>query len=1161
MSFKSEDEAHAAFELVSMRNGRSSVSFDASPAPTPGAISNTTAAASSSAAPVAPSPSAAASAASSSSSSSKKRPKAASGTKTASATATSKANPDDEAGASDAKAKKRRRVVVACDTCRRKKIKCEGLPNPTNTCNNCTAYNYRCTFSSDADRSRGKYEILESKVETLLSALRSVAPHVAQQFERGELNVTGPSGSSAPPQNANSWQSLEAHDKHRSDDDLNSAADAANADSLHSRHDQDLPSRSAPRLHRDASDPDDPDGQGNDSGRTGSADDGAKREDRDALLPDVEDGRPRYFGRSSAMSLFHSIADESRPPSPGAGSHRLSDTVTDHAGISYETHRHKSIRHAQSASGSASNSTAAAAGAGSSNGSKSSASAPRPLYPTNSKEWIQLLRRKNLVAVGRDDAVTEEWFERYTLPDRDLIKDLFDLFFTQLHPLMPIVHRPSLERDLATGRADKDSAFRGFVFTILAIASRFSNDPRVLADSGDPDTAGDHFAAASRLYHQVYAASLINVQVMVLTATFMHGAIGPGASWTVLGVAIRALQDIGLHQEKAYRGFSPYEQELRRRVFWGAFILDCIFSINMGRPLALKLSDCDVKLPLEIDDDVLFQYEAGGPIPPPAPRSASDKPIVMSGFVHMIKLNVIVQDVVHVLYSPRWRQDGGGRGKPPTNPKQRGMPEYKDMVILSKRLEEWVAETPSHLRSIESPFRLQDGLVQCGTHDIRLYILKPFLEHSALRKMLHPQCVFHARECLRVVIALHEGNHMSDLVFIFQQAFMSTATFMITVWHECREPDKLSEDNDLVESTLRIFAAFDDRYFSRLFRRAHRILRDIALRSMHTMTSDQRERVSRMLVRADQRMSGVVPSTLLGMKPMSAMIQPRADASLPPSARMAARNERLERRASGQLGEAGGSASGGGGGTHFSNDPISAASYIHSWSPIPSAPMSPSRNSISEGSQVSENQITSAAFAQFLMSGASANLPGGVHAGNGGLSGINSNGIMAGGTGGSGGIMPGGGMRATDAAASPRSHVSADTDGSAHRMASIHPASFGDARGIMPLYTDDPGSAQHQLEELSWTDYFSKFLDDIGGGSTPMTAASMSGTSNTLSTGAHAHAHSQQAHTPLSALAGLSNPQAGPSAYGDMSFAMGSPTTPATISHPSQSPRRAPSHH
>ncbi|CDW98074.1 hypothetical protein, partial [Sporisorium scitamineum] len=669
MAYKSEDETHAAFELVSMRNGRSSLSFENSPA--------AAAAASTSAFPSSPqraaifsnSPSA------TSSASQNKRAKAAS---------TSKAKAEDAPSSSEPKAKKRRRVVVACDTCRRKKIKCEGLPNPANTCNNCTAYNYRCTFSSDAGRSRGKYEILESKVETLLSALRSVAPHVAQQFERGELNVTGPSGSSAPPQNANSWQTLESHASSHpgnkgDDDDDDSAANAGHRDPLHSRHDNDLPLHSAVRFARGESDPEDADATGN-NGDNASGAEAAKREDRDALLPDVEDGRPRYFGRSSAMPLFHSIADESRPPSPGAGPYRSSDNPIDHAGISYETHRHQSSRHAKHNAFMPTASNSASGSAGPNNGSKaSSATASRPLYPTNSKGWILLLRRKNTVAVGRDDAVTEEWFERYTLPDHDLIKDLFDVFFQQLHPLMPIVHRPSLERDLATGRADKDSAFRGFVFTILAIASRFSNDPRVLADSADPDTAGDHFAAASRLYHQVFAASLINVQVLILTATFMHGAIGPGASWTVLGVAIRALQDIGLHQEKAYRGFSPYEQELRRRVFWGAFILDCIFSINMGRPLALKLSDCDVKLPLEIDDELLFQYEAGGAIPAPPARSESEKPIVMSGFVHMIRLNVIVQDVVHVLYSPRWRQDGAGRGKLPANSKLRAMPEYKDM--------------------------------------------------------------------------------------------------------------------------------------------------------------------------------------------------------------------------------------------------------------------------------------------------------------------------------------------------------------------------------------------------------------------------------------------------------------------------------------------------
>lgn len=285
MAYKSEDETHVAFELVSMRNGRSSLSFENSPA----AVAATT---STSVFP-AVSPERTNVSANSPSATSN-----ASQTKRANVASTSKSKAEDAPSPSEPKTKKRRRVVVACDTCRRKKIKCEGLPNPTNTCNNCTAYNYRCTFSSDADRSRGKYEILESKVETLLSALRSVAPHVARQFERGELNVTGPSGSSAPPQNANSWQTLEAHTsshpaKKGDDDDDSHAYDPANRDSVHSRHDNDLPSHSAVRFARGESDPEEGDATFNNGDNAGSAAEAAKREDRDALLPDVEDGRPK----------------------------------------------------------------------------------------------------------------------------------------------------------------------------------------------------------------------------------------------------------------------------------------------------------------------------------------------------------------------------------------------------------------------------------------------------------------------------------------------------------------------------------------------------------------------------------------------------------------------------------------------------------------------------------------------------------------------------------------------------------------------------------------------------------------------------------------------------------------------------------------------------
>lgn len=178
--------------------------------------------------------------------------------------------------------------------------------------------------------------------------------------------------------------------------------------------------------------------------------------------------------------------------------------------------------------------------------------------------WVAYLRRKNLTAVGRDDVVNDEWFNRYQLPSADILYPLLTLFFTHLHPLMPILHPPSLLRDISLNRPSHDSAFRGLIFCIIAIAARFSDDVRVRTDPDDPDTAGDEYAAGSRLYHQVHAASLTNVQILILTSTFLHSSVGSGTSWLLLGMAIRGLLDIGLHQEKADADLPPFEVSIER---------------------------------------------------------------------------------------------------------------------------------------------------------------------------------------------------------------------------------------------------------------------------------------------------------------------------------------------------------------------------------------------------------------------------------------------------------------------------------------------------------------------------------------------------------------------------------------------------------------------
>lgn len=235
-------------------------------------------------------------------------------------------------------------------------------------------------------------------------------------------------------------------------------------------------------------------------------------------------------------------------------------------------------------------------------------------------------------------------FNRHPLPEASLLNDMLDYYFRQLNPMLPILHEATLRRDIAQGRADRDSAFRGLVFTLLAIAGRFAkDDKRVLADPDDAESAGDHWAAASRFHHQVYAASLINVQMLILACAFMPSTLGIGTSWTVLGVAIRALQDIGLHTEKAYGGYTPFDQERRRRTFWAAVIIDGLLSINMGRPTAVRLADTSVYYPRHCTEEALSEAErTGAPVEELPPGSTT--PCISAGFIHLIKAGTIIRD-------------------------------------------------------------------------------------------------------------------------------------------------------------------------------------------------------------------------------------------------------------------------------------------------------------------------------------------------------------------------------------------------------------------------------------------------------------------------------------------------------------------------------------
>ena len=66
--------------------------------------------------------------------------------------------------------------------------------------------------------------------------------------------------------------------------------------------------------------------------------------------------------------------------------------------------------------------------------------------------------------------------------------------------------------------------------------------------------------------------------------------------WLLTGYALRMVYDLGLHIDRKTPDDKAIEEEVRKRIFWGAFVCDKLQSLYLGRPFAIKLRDAHVSL-------------------------------------------------------------------------------------------------------------------------------------------------------------------------------------------------------------------------------------------------------------------------------------------------------------------------------------------------------------------------------------------------------------------------------------------------------------------------------------------------------------------------------------------------------------------------------------
>ncbi|EJD02602.1 uncharacterized protein FOMMEDRAFT_84516, partial [Fomitiporia mediterranea MF3/22] len=322
----------------------------------------------------------------------------------------------------------------------------------------------------------------------------------------------------------------------------------------------------------------------------------------------------------------------------------------------------------------------------------------------------------------------------FDFPPADLTLPLLALYFHHTNTIFPLLHAPTFYAQFRDGLHLRDAQFAGVVWMLLAIASRWSDDRRVLWDGWVHGNRlhslplsliekllldGPSFTVSS-----LDPPSLFDLQFCSLGAMFLRGSsIGP-AGWVIIGTGLRKAMDVGAHRKKVYSPKPSVENELWKRAFWMLVLFDRIGAASLGRPCCVREEDFDLDLPLEVDDEYWIPNDPSQP----AFKQPPGKPSMVSGFVSMLKLTQIMAHALRTIYCIDKSKVLLGLVSD----------DWQEQIVsqLNTVLDEWVESVPEHLRlsnGIENDvFSNQSATLYTSYYLALILIYRPFSHASAL---------------------------------------------------------------------------------------------------------------------------------------------------------------------------------------------------------------------------------------------------------------------------------------------------------------------------------------------------------------------------------------------------------------------------------------------
>lgn len=193
-------------------------------------------------------------------------------------------------------------------------------------------------------------------------------------------------------------------------------------------------------------------------------------------------------------------------------------------------------------------------------------------------------------------------------PPNHHVDFMVDTYFKNVDPILKILHRPTILKMISDGTWSLTQEQEALQFAIYFAAVTSMTPEECVTKLGKEQKSLFKFyqieveralAATDYLNNSVLEC----LQAFLLYVACLRVHNDSRASWVLTAMLLRLAQAYNLIQDGDGSQHTPYEAEMRRRLWWQVVVLDIRASGDRGTEAMIDLDMCNTRLPLNINDD------------------------------------------------------------------------------------------------------------------------------------------------------------------------------------------------------------------------------------------------------------------------------------------------------------------------------------------------------------------------------------------------------------------------------------------------------------------------------------------------------------------------------------------------------------------------------